>query len=224
MNRQAKWNEVNWKEQWKAFGHDYRNGYVHIHLKDFGFSKNGENSLVKLKPGPGFGDLSHPTTKLTLKFMAAYIGKTDSLLDIGCGSGILSLAAGRMGCKDVFGVDIDPEAIAHAKENAILNKLESNVHFCENENLKIPEQGSLLACMNMIRCEQMAAWESLKSHHDKISLCITSGILTDEKEEYLKQTTAWGWTLVEEREDAPWTAFVFNCRNKAAHVAQEPSF
>ncbi len=83
-----------------------------------------------LKPGPGFGDLSHPTTSLMLKLMKLNLAsmQAGAVLDVGSGSGILALAASLLGSGDVAGIDIDREANRHARKNARLNCL-AHVRF-----------------------------------------------------------------------------------------------
>ena len=75
---------------------------------------------VKIEPGPGFGDASHPTTLLTLQLISRLVAGRD-ILDIGCGSGILSLSALALNAASVIGYDIAFEAILHSIQNAKLN-------------------------------------------------------------------------------------------------------
>ncbi len=161
---------------------------------------------IYLKPGPGFGDLSHPTTRLVLELMPGYI-KEKAVIDIGCGSGILSLAASAMGAKNVIGIDIDPDAIRHSIDNQKLNKMENLVFLFPDDLLTPPP--SPLMIMNMIRSEQVQAWESLSQLHRLNGTIITSGILTEDREKYIDKTEEWGWRLVKSQTDGDWSAFVF---------------
>ncbi|MCS6983766.1 MAG: 50S ribosomal protein L11 methyltransferase [Leptospiraceae bacterium] len=74
-----------------------------------------------LNPGLAFGTGRHPTTKLMIAWLEKVVRCEDSLLDLGCGSGILALVAALLGAKRVQGVDVDPLAVASARENALLN-------------------------------------------------------------------------------------------------------
>ena len=74
-----------------------------------------------LDPGMAFGTGSHPTTRLCLEWLERNVDEGDSLLDYGCGSGILAIAAARLGAGEVSGVDIDPQAVVAAKANAERN-------------------------------------------------------------------------------------------------------
>jgi ribosomal protein L11 methyltransferase len=76
---------------------------------------------IALDPGLAFGTGSHPTTRLCLRWLEARVAGGESVLDYGCGSGILAIAAARLGAADVVGIDIDPEAVRAARANAAAN-------------------------------------------------------------------------------------------------------
>ena len=78
---------------------------------------------VTLDPGLAFGTGTHPTTRLCLEWLSATLPPGASVLDYGCGSGILAIAAARLGAGRVIGVDIDPQAVAAARENARVNNV-----------------------------------------------------------------------------------------------------
>ncbi|MFC3109080.1 50S ribosomal protein L11 methyltransferase [Undibacterium arcticum] len=77
--------------------------------------------ILELDPGLAFGTGSHPTTRLCMEWLEAHIGAAMSVLDYGCGSGILAMVAQKMGAAKVQGVDIDPQAIESANANAVRN-------------------------------------------------------------------------------------------------------
>ena len=77
--------------------------------------------ILELDPGLAFGTGSHPTTRLCMEWLEAHPAPGQSVLDYGCGSGILAMVAKKLGAGDVAGVDIDPQAIESARENAARN-------------------------------------------------------------------------------------------------------
>jgi len=79
---------------------------------------------VRLDPGLAFGTGTHPTTQLVLCFLERKIGGGEGVLDYGCGSGILAIAAAKLGAARVDGVDVDPQALATARDNARGNGVE----------------------------------------------------------------------------------------------------
>jgi ribosomal protein L11 methyltransferase len=191
--------KVNWDEQWQLFAEGYKEGKAHINL-----SKYGVNQTFPLLPGPGFGDCSHETTRLCLELLSPRI-HSQSMLDIGCGSGILSIGAFYMGATSIYGVDIDPDAILHSKKNLNLNPTEL-ITFSTTPTNKLFD----VACMNMIFQDQLAAM----SFPYQAKTWITSGILESQKEAYLTQTQKWGWTLYQMKRRGNWLGFVFKSNYK----------
>jgi ribosomal protein L11 methyltransferase len=87
---------------------------------------------IMLDPGLAFGTGSHPTTHLCLAWLINEVSENDRVLDYGCGSGILSIAAKKCGAKEVVGVDIDPQAIIASTQNAKQNHV--NIQFYNSES------------------------------------------------------------------------------------------
>lgn len=92
-------------------------------------SRNG--IILELDPGLAFGTGSHPTTRLCLEWLEKNIKSGQSLLDYGCGSGILSIAARKLGAQTVTGVDIDPQSIITSRDNAIRNHCDMQCYLPE---------------------------------------------------------------------------------------------
>ncbi|TCS71301.1 [LSU ribosomal protein L11P]-lysine N-methyltransferase [Sulfuritortus calidifontis] len=93
---------------------------------------------IELDPGLAFGTGSHPTTRLCLRWLEQAIRGGESVLDYGCGSGILAIAAAKLGAGRVVGVDIDPQAVTASRDNAERNKIEAM--FCLADELpKLPD-------------------------------------------------------------------------------------
>lgn len=197
LQLQAK-SDVDWDEQWSQFAQDYKEGKAHIDLSPF-----GSNCTLLLNPGPGFGDLSHPTTYLMLEMMKNHV-MNERVIDIGTGSGILSLAASLLGAKKTTGIDIDKAAIKHAKENGALNQIE-NVAFSLSLPKKLGDQNIFL--MNMILPEQQEFDPQRLNPHAK--LWIVSGILKNQKKEYLALAQSWKWEVLQEFSRSDWMGWIF---------------
>ena len=194
--------EIDWEKQWTSFAPGFHHGLAHIDLSIFG------GPALPLKPGGGFGDFSHPTTRLCLSLMAPRV-KNKQVFDIGCGSGILSIAAVLLGANRAIGIDIEEEALAHSQENAVINHVEEKVLFAQKIDAAWLTDDPCVIVMNMIESEQQAAWQAVSILHSKKAHIITSGILSSQKEHYLKLAASWNWSLKEEREEEGWIGFVF---------------
>ncbi|MBM3197833.1 MAG: methyltransferase [Chlamydiae bacterium] len=167
--------EIDWSAQWRDFCPYLQEDLCRIPLRHFHTLSSQELLLI---PGGGFGDLSHPTTHLMLSLIGNHV-QNKSVLDLGCGSGILSLASLLFGAHHAYAVDIDPKALAHTRENSFLNNLQ---HLISIETTP-PSCHVDILLMNMTWGEQKEALSSL-SRKD-FSLWIVSGILTSQLGPYL---------------------------------------
>ncbi len=196
---------IDWEEQWAIHGHDFHDGCVNFDLSTFG----RETSLLRLKPGAGFGDLSHPTTRLIVKLMASSLCQ-QTVIDIGCGSGVLTLAAAAMGALHAYGIDIDPEAVKHAQNNALFNHLDSKCQFFSpSDFVWKPSAEPVAILMNMIWQEQNTAWKAMSALHEQPATLFISGVLAEERSRYLSSTKEKRWILQDEKEEDGWVAFLF---------------
>ncbi len=209
MNRPKfrKRSNVNWALEWQEHAPNFANGYAHVDLSVY-----GAKGSLRLHPGGGFGDGSHPTTRLVLRLMASRVHGRN-VIDIGCGSGILSLASLVWGANFAVGVDIDGEALEHAKRNSQLNQL-SQIRFGYEISREMGNNS--LIVMNMISSEQRVAWNEHCFLYPLSCSVITSGILLAEREYYLKEVAVErGWHLVEELQEGDWLAFVFEQKKQS---------
>lgn len=198
---------IDWETQWKDHSPNFKDHLLEVDLSQYADLTQPLPTLY-LHPGPGFGDLSHPTTRLTLSMMAKHV-KNKVVLDIGCGSGILTVAAILLGASSAIGIDIDQEAILHAQKNAALNELGDRILFIKPEDFATQLPADVVILMNMIRSQQSEAWQSLPQLHQQSGSCFTSGILSSEREQYLKECSLKGWSLVDEQQQENWMAFHF---------------
>lgn len=122
--------EEDWAHNWKKFWHPLKIGEKIIICPSWETvdADNGE-IVVSLDPGSAFGTGTHPTTRLCVEAIEKYVSKGDTVADIGMGSGILAIAALKLGAKSAVGVDNDPSVIEVAKENAEMNNCLSLCDF-----------------------------------------------------------------------------------------------
>jgi ribosomal protein L11 methyltransferase len=194
---------IDWKKQWELFCPYFKNGICKVPLKDF---CTGSSEEILLSPGGGFGDLSHPTTHLMMELIGKFC-KDKDVIDLGCGSGILSLAALKLGAKKAYSLDIEDDALFHTRENATLNRLQKKI--ITGKTLKKGPSPDVLF-LNMTFYEQKEALSSLPVYP---GLWITSGILKEQEEIYLKYIDSLGLELLSSHEKNGWLAFVFQRLN-----------
>lgn len=193
--------EIDWEKQWAAFAPDFQDGLARIGLE--------EGKVLLLKPGAGFGDLSHPTTRLVMKLMAPLV-KDRVVFDIGCGSGILSITAALLDAKQVQGIDIDEGAIEHSRENARINGVEALTYFSRGIAPQDLPEGPILILMNMIESEQTQAWAACSSLHGVKATLVVSGLLSTQTSSYIEEAKARNWTLIQVAEEDGWIGLVFS--------------
>jgi ribosomal protein L11 methyltransferase len=121
--------EVNWAETWKQHYQPIPIGKQLIIVPAWLESPDQARIPIRIDPGMAFGTGTHPTTQLCLELLEEYTPDGETVLDIGCGSGILSIAAVKLGAQRAYGVDVDAEAIPAAQANAATNEVASQVEF-----------------------------------------------------------------------------------------------
>jgi ribosomal protein L11 methyltransferase len=180
---------INWEEQWQQ-------KIVTIPI--------GDQSFL-LEYGPGFGDASHPTTLLCLFFLEKL--KPKQLIDLGSGSGILSIAALVLGANEVIGIEIDEEAILHHKKNLFLNHLPSMMIAKSLDEIS-SKLDSPAIVINMILMEQKELLSQVKNPLPKKTTWIASGFLESERSKAMNFYFELGLHVVEEKFQDGWGAFL----------------
>lgn len=141
---------------------------------------------VFLDPGLAFGTGTHPTTSLCLQWLDDHIQQSDSLLDYGCGSGILAVAALKLGAKKAMGVDYDPQALEACEMNAKLNQLTSNqFQVFLPENYKHEEKYDIIMA-NILAQPLISLAGQFASDVKENGKVILSGILTTQAADVIK--------------------------------------
>jgi ribosomal protein L11 methyltransferase len=144
--------------------------------------------IVEIDPGMAFGTGSHPTTRMCLQILEEAIrngGNPRSVLDVGTGSGILAIAARKMGIKHIVAIDIDPVAIRGARKNAALNKVSTGIHF-QIGSLEGIRRKFDLVLVNLLPQELLGLGPDLARRVAPGGAVIVSGFLRKQKGEIVK--------------------------------------
>jgi len=176
--------------------------------------KPGQRVIV-LDPGLSFGTGHHATTSFCLSEVVRFCKHGGgSFIDIGTGSGILAIAAAKLGAKPIEAFDFDPEAVRVAKENARRNRVERKLKLAQQDVTKIPRKGPRrfdLVCANLISNLLVAERERIISRVAPTGTLVLAGILQTEFDSVRKSFEARGLQLVRQRDEKEWSsgAFIF---------------
>lgn len=174
------------------------------------YEPKDDELIIELDPGRAFGTGSHPTTSLCLKLMEENIKEGDSVIDVGTGSGILMIAADRLGASEVYGTDIDELAVESAKENLELNGISEDRAKVYLGNLVSVVNGKKfdVVVANILADVLLILLNDISKVVKKDGLVIFSGII-DEKCELLKrEVEALGMEILEIKADKEWRAML----------------
>lgn len=144
--------EDEWRDSWKEFFHPLRIGRRIVILPTWRDceTKPGD-AVVHLDPGMAFGTGHHPTTRMCLEALERALSPGDRVLDLGCGSGILSIAAAKLGAASVLGIEIDAVAVRSARANVEMNGVGDRAEIIRGTlpSAKAPPQSFDLALANI---------------------------------------------------------------------------
>jgi ribosomal protein L11 methyltransferase len=183
--------EAGWEDRWRTFHQPVRVGALWVGPP--WETPPGDALAVVVDPGRAFGTGSHATTQLCLRFLQEL--ERGSLLDIGCGSGVLSIAAALLGFAPVLGVDIEGPAIEATRENARVNGVPVEARLVSADD---PLPAAETAVANI----SLASVEALPDRLDVATL-VTSGYLV------LEQPRLPGFEHVDRRSDGGWASDLY---------------
>ncbi len=161
---------------------------------------------IMLDPGMAFGHGGHETTSLCLELLADIVQKGDAVLDVGCGSGILGIAAAKLGAKKIVAVDIDSVAVRVAGENAKLNGV-SDIMQINCGNLADTVKGSFeVVCANIVASAVIALAPGVIPLLSSTGVFISSGIIEERADEVAAALTELGLKVKDVHRKNGWVA------------------
>ncbi|MDQ0231585.1 50S ribosomal protein L11 methyltransferase [Metabacillus malikii] len=203
-------NEEEWATAWKKYYHPVKisEKFTIVPTWEIYEPVSSDELIIELDPGMAFGTGTHPTTVLCIQALEDTVVKGDTVVDVGTGSGVLSIAAGLLGAKEVTALDLDHVAVESAKLNCKINKVHNIVNVSQN-NLLDGIEGPVDLIVSNILAEIIVrfidkAYEILKPN----GTFITSGIIQNKKLEVKEALERTGFTIEETLVMEDWVAFI----------------
>ncbi len=214
--------EEDWENNWKQYFKPLAVGEKILVLPEWEtLPADTGRTVFTVNPGMSFGTGSHQTTQLCIEELEQYITNETCLLDLGCGSGILSIIALLLGARDATAVDIDPNAVEIACQNAARNGISDNIYHTFSGNVledaalieKISSQKYDIVVANIVADVIIALSKIVPSFIKPGGIYITSGIITDRKDDVLECYQNSCFNILKIRKKGDWVSVVMQKKN-----------
>lgn len=201
--------EVDWENEWKKFFKPRRVGSHFVVRPTWeSFDALPGDKVIVLDPGQAFGTGDHPTTRMCLEYLEMQVASSNSVLDLGCGSGILAVGAKMVGAGETLAIDIDPIAVEVAKENITRNNVEVKTAVGDVLELQLESRWDIVVS-NIISATLINLAPDAAYALRPGGKWIVSGIITQNWSDVKKAAEKSGFTYIEHREEDGWNAGVF---------------
>ena len=203
-------NDDSWRDVWKKYYHPVRiTRYLTIvpSWEDYQ-PENADEKVIRLDPGRAFGTGTHPTTRLALLALEKEIRGSESMIDVGTGSGVLSIAAKYLGAGEIDAYDIDDEAIKATKENVALNPVAKDINIGTNSLLDGNRKKVDLIVANILAEIIVPLIPQAKECLNPGGKFITSGIINDKKDLIVNELTKHGFVIDEILNQKDWYSII----------------
>lgn len=202
--------ETEWTKPWQEFFKPMPVGeriLVYPSWEDAGESVS-RDVLIQIDPEMAFGTGRHSTTMLCLELLEDVLTGGEKVADVGTGSGILAIAAIKLGAYQVTAIDIDPKAVAIAKKNTSLNGVDDKIHVICGESLSSIDSAYDVVVCNIVSKVIFSMIPDFGDHLKVDGRLILSGILANEAAEIQKELEQSGLSVLESRFHEEWAAIL----------------
>ena len=197
--------EQDWAENWKKYYKPFRAGERLVIKPSWEAYEPKEGDLVlELDPGMAFGTGTHETTFMCVSSVEKYVTPGCRAIDVGCGSGILGLAAAKLGAADVLAIDLDELAVKVAAENTEKNGLSNVVRVAHSDLLEKREEKADVIVANIIADVICYLCGPVKKHLLEGGTFICSGIIREREEDVQRALAAAGYTVCNRLAKGEW--------------------
>lgn len=201
--------EKDWAEAWKKGYSVQRVGQRIVIVPSWEpYTPQDDEISLQLDPGMAFGTGLHPTTRLCLRTLEARLQAGDRVLDVGAGSGVLAIAAAKLGASQILGVDLDPVAVRVARENVQLNDVADRVQIKEGtlDALGLGPRSIDLVVVNILADVIIDLTPGLVGHLSSAGTLIASGIIEEYAAAVVATFESAGLRVLERWQDKDWVA------------------
>lgn len=196
-----------WKDKWKEYFKPAKvTDRLVVKPTWEEYEKADGELVIEIDPGMAFGTGTHETTSLCLELIEKYMKPGDDVLDVGCGSGILAIAAGLLGANNVLGIEIDPVAVEIGKSNVALNGLSENVKVVYGDLTKGVDFKADLVAANLMADIVKILSKDVAKHIKPGGIYISSGILAELAGDVGSVIEKCGFEIEEVRVKGEWCA------------------
>ena len=207
--------DEDWENNWKQFYKPMEIGERLLVVPEWEQTEDSERVKLILNPGLTFGTGSHATTRLCLTALDALIRGGEKVLDLGCGSGILSIAALRLGAARAFACDVDPTCVNVAYENSALNGVDRDRYTVRAGDVTADRElqrefgGDYdVVVANIVADVIIALAPRVRPLLKAEGVFLCSGIIDERAAEVKQKLTDAGWTVAEERSSEGWFSYL----------------
>lgn len=200
--------EEDWANTWKQYYKPSKVGEKIVVKPIWEEYEQKEGELVvNLDPGMAFGTGTHETTRMCIQALEKYVKEESTVFDVGCGSGILAIAAAKLGAKLAVGVDLDPVAVESSIENVGYNNL-NNIEILHGNLVEVIDGKSDIVVANILAEIICILTDDVKRVMKDGGVFITSGIIHDRVDMVCEKLQATGFEVIEKNRDGEWNCIV----------------
>ena len=202
--------DEDWAEEWKKYYKPFRIG-THLVVKPTweAYTAQPDDIVIELDPGMAFGTGTHETTNMCMQLLEKHLKDGMRVMDVGTGSGILAIAAAKLGANNILAIDIDPDAVKVAIENVALNGAEEQVRVVVGDLCKSEAMPCELAVANIVADAICMLAGPMTRHLEKDGLLICSGIIREKEQQVMDAAIEAGYKLHDRIEKGEWVALCF---------------
>jgi len=203
-------NEEDWATAWKKYYHPVKisERFTIVPTWEEYIPVHSDELIIELDPGMAFGTGTHPTTVMCIQVLERTVKQNDKVVDVGTGSGVLSIAAAMLGASSVTALDLDEVAVEAARQNITLNKVQDIVSVTQSNLLDGVESGADIVVANILAEVILRFTNDAASVVKQAGFFIVSGIIQQKKQDVKEAMIEAGFVIKETIEMEDWVAII----------------